>query len=61
MQLKPTLDVMNNLMRAYLASGLTFKVWKTFEEMEVDKIPPNVFTLNFLVEVSLPPNAKNLN
>jgi pentatricopeptide repeat protein len=52
-QVQPNLDIMNNLMRAYLASGLTFKVAKTFEEMEAENIAPNVFTLNFLVEVRM--------
>lgn len=47
----PTLETLNNVIRANLASGLTHKAWKTFEEIEYHKLTPNIFTLNCLVEV----------
>ena len=49
--LVPTLETLNSIIRAYLASGLTHKAWKTFEEIEYHKLTPNIFTLNCLVEV----------
>lgn len=50
-KLVPTLETLNNVIRAYLASGLTHKAWKTFEEIEYHRLTPNIFTLNCLVEV----------
>lgn len=50
-KLVPTLETLNNIMRAYLSSGLTHKAWKTFEEIDFHRLTPNVFTLNCLVEV----------
>lgn len=50
-KLVPTLETLNNVIRAYLASGLTHKAWKTFEEIEFHRLTPNIFTLNCLVEV----------
>jgi pentatricopeptide repeat protein len=49
----PTLEAMNNVIRAYLASGLSHKALKAFSDMEKYNIAPNIFTMNYVVEVWL--------
>jgi pentatricopeptide repeat protein len=53
----PTLEAMNNIIRAYLASGLSHKALKAFADMEKYNIAPNIFTMNYVVEVSPTPLA----